>query len=102
MRLFALVLPVVAPLATFAVPALADSPSGTSSTDALPEVSLADSGWVEGARDVEPTADGLLVDFADNLSDDDIARIEAETGLTLEDTTKEADGNLWVLHGTSD
>src|SRR5690349_16468035 len=86
LRLFALIVPVVA----VAVPALAD--------DDMTEVPLADSGWLDATGEQAPAADGLLVDFADNLSDDDIAKIEKETGLNLEATTHETHENLYVLH----
>lgn len=60
--------------------------------------------WQEANLDgqAEPgvATDGLLVDFDDDLSDEQIEAIERETGLDLEDTTKFADGNLWVLRGT--
>jgi serine protease len=69
------------PVATFAFPGFAH-----------------DSGAFHSHED--ETADGLLVDFKDSLSDDEIEAIERETGLDLEDTTKEADGNLWLFHGS--
>lgn len=57
---------------------------------------------VEGTWALEvPGADGLVVDFDDDLSDSDIEAIEAEVGLDLEDTTDAAEGNLWVFRGTS-
>ncbi len=75
-----------------------------------PGDALADQGelreisWREAGIDVAAlpgvATDGLLVDFDDDLSDEAIEAIERETGLDLEDTTKFADGNLWVLRGT--
>ncbi|OGQ21256.1 MAG: hypothetical protein A2138_05380 [Deltaproteobacteria bacterium RBG_16_71_12] len=60
--------------------------------------------WQQSGVDLEAlpavATDGLLVDFDDDLTDEAIEAIERETGLDLEDTTKEADGNLWVLRGT--
>src|SRR6185437_9198397 len=41
-----------------------------------------------------------LVNFADSLSDDDIAKIEKDTGITLEATTHETHENLYVLRGS--
>ena len=44
--------------------------------------------------------DGLVIDFADDLDNDDIADLAKELGLTVEDTTDAAEGNLFLMRGT--
>lgn len=44
-------------------------------------------------------ADGLVIDFDDDLDNDAIAAIARELGLAIEDTTDAADGNLFVMRG---
>jgi serine protease len=87
----------VAVTAVCAAPAFAD-PSAPPDLE-LREVPYAQSGWTQAAVE-EAATDGLLVDFRDDLSDDDIAAIERETGLDLDDTTTVADGNLWLFRGS--
>lgn len=60
-----------------------------------------DGGWGDEVGAEAPGTDGLLVDFADGLSDEDILAIEAAVGLDLVDTTDVADGNLWLFRGTA-
>ena len=66
---------------------------------AADQVSYAESGWGGAFSQGTGPADGLLVDFDDDLSDQDIEAIERGTGLDLEDTTDVADGNLWLFRG---
>ena len=72
--------------------------------NASADAELRELSWTEVALDPGAVpgvaADGLLVDFDDDLTDEQIEAIERDTGLDLEDTTKFADGNLWVLRGT--
>jgi serine protease len=63
------------------------------------EVAPAPAG-ADGEAEDAPGADGLLIDFADDLDDDDIAALCARAGITPTDTTDAADGNLWVFRGT--
>jgi serine protease len=92
------------PLALLVLPAALALPAAAhpgQDAEDLPEASLADSGWLDVTSEDAPGADGLLVDFADDLSDEEIEAIEKETGLDLDDTTKEAAGNLWLFHGNA-
>ncbi|MBI1948373.1 MAG: S8 family serine peptidase [Deltaproteobacteria bacterium] len=106
----AVLVPLVAMLA---IPASAHAgpPHEHPAGDGVAEGGVAEGGaelrelpWQHSGVDVEALAavatDGLLIDFDDDLSDEAIEAIERETGLDLEDTTKFADGNLWVLRGT--
>jgi serine protease len=68
--------------------------------EGLPAVSYADSGWAHATVGKAPAADGLLVDLKDNLSERDIQRLMAETGLMLAATTDVAAGNVYELHGS--
>jgi serine protease len=51
--------------------------------------------------EAEDAADGLLIDFADDLDNDDIAALCARAGVSPVDTTEAADGNLWVFRGSA-
>lgn len=93
---------VLAPAALLlALPASADTlaPGDEAAAGELREVPWQQSG-ADAASLPAVAADGLLVDFDDDLTDEQIEAIERETGLDLEDTTKFAEGNLWVLRGT--
>lgn len=86
-------------VAMLALPAAAhDGPEGHTHDGG--EVSFAESGWTGDFSEQTGPSDGLLVDFDDELSDADIAGIERDTGLDLDDTTDAADGNLWLFHGS--
>jgi serine protease len=65
-------------------------------------VATAAVGGFDGEDDDEDAADGLLIDFADDLDDESIAALCASAGVTIVDTTDAADGNLFAFRGSAD
>jgi serine protease len=49
-----------------------------------------------------PPPDGLLVDLADDLDEEDVARIEELLSVDLEETSLVVEGNRFELHGSPD
>jgi serine protease len=63
------------------------------------EVSFAESGWADANAAATPNADGLLVDLADGMDEDDIDALADELGLELERAFDVYAGNRIVLRG---
>jgi serine protease len=94
-------LAVALPVAAHAGHADHAHPHGGAAPGDLVETDYAGSGWLGAFSSAGGGADGLLVDFADHLSDAEIEAIEKETGLDLIDTTDVAAGNLWLFRGSA-
>ena len=78
-------------IAGLAVPAFADH-------DSLIEVGFEESGWLRTSGDAPPP-DGLLVDLADGLDEEEITQLGQELGLVFEDHADVVAGNRYEIHG---
>ena len=64
----------------------------------LAEIGFEESGWQRTAG-TAPAPDGLLVDFKDNLDDEEIDALGRELGVTFTETADVFAGNRYEIHG---
>ena len=64
----------------------------------LDEVGYQESGWDRAARSA-PAPDGLLVDLKDDLTDEQVAQLETELGISFEDPSAPDNGQRYEIHG---